>query len=75
MKYGEAACPSGQAAIFCAPPAIKRKTTVFTVVFGALAGTRIPDPLIKSQMLCQLSYERKKACGKSRLSIIPQALG
>ena len=26
--------------------------------FGALEGTRIPDPLIKSQMLYRLSYER-----------------
>ena len=26
--------------------------------FGALAGTRIPGPLIKSQMLYRLSYER-----------------
>lgn len=41
----------------------KSKTAVksydFTTVYGALAGTRIPDPLIKSQMLCQLSYERE----------------
>ena len=27
-------------------------------VFGAPAGTRILDPLIKSQMLYRLSYER-----------------
>ena len=26
--------------------------------FGALVGTRIPGPLIKSQMLYRLSYER-----------------
>ena len=26
--------------------------------FGALEGTRIPGPLIKSQMLYRLSYER-----------------
>ena len=28
------------------------------VFFGALEGTRIPGPLIKSQMLYRLSYER-----------------
>jgi hypothetical protein len=27
-------------------------------IFGALEGTRIPGPLIKSQMLYRLSYER-----------------
>ena len=32
--------------------------------FGALEGTRIPDPLIKSQMLYRLSYERI-FCGKT----------
>ena len=37
--------------------------TVFSTVnrglfFGALEGTRIPGPLIKSQMLYRLSYER-----------------
>ena len=30
----------------------------FFVDFGALEGTRIPGPLIKSQMLYRLSYER-----------------
>ena len=34
-----------------------KKTAIKTVfLFGAPAGTRIPDPLIKSQMLYQLSY-------------------
>ena len=32
--------------------------------FGALEGTRIPGPLIKSQMLYRLSYERI-FCGKT----------
>ena len=36
----------------------KKKPTVFTVGFGALVGTRIPGPLIKSQMLYRLSYKR-----------------
>ena len=44
----------------------KRKATIqaaFETVnrgfsFGALEGTRIPGPLIKSQMLYRLSYER-----------------
>ena len=34
------------------------------VFFGALEGTRIPGPLIKSQMLYRLSYERI-FCGKT----------
>ena len=40
---------------------IKRKSVKSydsTLFFGALAGTRIPGPLIKSQMLYRLSYER-----------------
>ena len=43
-----------------------RKSTIYSVFstvnrwffFGALEGTRIPGPLIKSQMLYRLSYER-----------------
>ena len=42
------------------------KPTIYTAfstvnrgfIFGALEGTRIPGPLIKSQMLYRLSYER-----------------
>ena len=34
------------------------KSCDFSWDFGALEGTRIPGPLIKSQMLYRLSYER-----------------
>ena len=34
------------------------KSYDFSWDFGALEGTRIPGPLIKSQMLYRLSYER-----------------
>ena len=37
--------------------AINRFSTIYRP-FGALEGTRIPGPLIKSQMLYRLSYER-----------------
>ena len=59
---------------FQAPPGgyNKKKPTIqaaFETVnrgfsFGALEGTRIPGPLIKSQMLYRLSYERI-FCGKT----------
>ena len=37
----------------------KKKTTYFRkwLIFGDLGGTRTHDPLIKSQLLYQLSYE------------------
>ena len=40
------------------------KSCDFSWDFGALEGTRIPGPLIKSQMLYRLSYERI-FCGKT----------
>ena len=39
--------------------------------FGALAGTRIPGPLIKSQMLYRLSYERIYCILKQGSAILP----
>ena len=35
-----------------------RNLAILRGIFGALEGTRIPGPLIKSQMLYRLSYER-----------------
>ena len=44
----------------------KRKSAIdhngLSRIFGAPAGTRILDPLIKSQMLYQLSYEHTCLC-------------
>ena len=57
-----------------AQPGCGRKPAVFAAkksaidhnglsrIFGAPAGTRILDPLIKSQMLYQLSYEHTCLC-------------
>ena len=36
----------------------QQTSSVCCRLFGALAGTRIPDPLIKSQLLYRLSYKR-----------------
>ena len=35
-------------------------------LYGALGGTRTPNPLIRSQMLYPLSYERKFPLNTSR---------
>src|SRR5699024_6761726 len=44
-------------------------------LFGAPAGTRILDPLIKSQMLYQLSYGHKSKLSYNSLPIIAGAHG
>ena len=49
----------------------RRQNQRSAVCFGAPAGTRILDPLIKSQMLYQLSYGHLSCCQAGSLSSIP----
>ena len=48
----------------------KHRTKICLVLFGAPAGIRIPDTLIKSQVLYQLSYGHKYSIACYSLNIV-----